>query len=200
MSFQYPGGSNGALFDSPADWIAPGGEYGDDPPAADGKKLILADTDHLGGKPLGKGWVWRSFMRGLNPVNYGLMALGTMPEKPTELDEAARAMGHTHRLAAQVDLARMTPRNDLASTSYCLAAPGAEYLVYQPEAGGLFTVDLKPGTYHRAWLDAATGVLKDGGTVEARGGAQRFKSPLEGEAVLHLKAAAAPPSPGRDRK
>jgi hypothetical protein len=27
----------------------------------------------------------------------------------------------------------MTPRTDLASSTYCLAAPGAEYLVYVPE-------------------------------------------------------------------
>jgi hypothetical protein len=51
MTFQYHGGKNQTLFESPADWISPNpeGGYRDDPPASDGKKVILNDTDHLWG-------------------------------------------------------------------------------------------------------------------------------------------------------
>ena len=51
MTFQYKGGSNRTLFDSPADWISPNpeGGYRDNPPAADGKKVVITDTDHLWG-------------------------------------------------------------------------------------------------------------------------------------------------------
>src|SRR5207244_2124546 len=101
--------------------------YRDNPPAADGTKVILSDTDHLGGAPGGKGWVWQSFLRGLNPINYGLMALGSSREKPIGLEETARAMGCTRVLANRMNLAAITPRNELAATSYCLALPGAEY-------------------------------------------------------------------------
>jgi hypothetical protein len=48
MTFQYEGGKNQASMDSPADWISPNPEGGHqhDPPAADGKKVILSDMDH----------------------------------------------------------------------------------------------------------------------------------------------------------
>jgi hypothetical protein len=45
-------GAMAALLGSPADWISPqddgtGGDYCEEPPAADGRKVILSDTDHL---------------------------------------------------------------------------------------------------------------------------------------------------------
>ena len=46
----------------------------------------------------------------------------------------------------------MEPRNDLASTRYVLADPGAEYLVLQPQPGATFTVTLEPGTYAVEWF------------------------------------------------
>ena len=57
MTFQHRGGSNQTLSDSPADWISPNreGRYRDNPPAADGRKVIVTDTDHLwviGGRPM----------------------------------------------------------------------------------------------------------------------------------------------------
>jgi hypothetical protein len=49
MTASYPDGKNQDLFDSPADWISPNAEggYKDNPPVADGSKVILLDTDHL---------------------------------------------------------------------------------------------------------------------------------------------------------
>ncbi len=108
--WEIPRGSSRALLDSPADWIAPGKSYRDNPPAAEGAKVILSDTDHLGGTPGSKDWVWPSFLRGLNTINYGLMALGTVDEKSIAHEEAARAMGNTRALANRVHLIAMTPR------------------------------------------------------------------------------------------
>ncbi|MDQ1329392.1 MAG: hypothetical protein QG641_2682, partial [Candidatus Poribacteria bacterium] len=74
MTFQYaPGdmrGTNVNLFNSPADWISPNpeGGYTDNPPAGDGSKVILSDTDHLWGIGGNQAWVWKSFCRGLNPL------------------------------------------------------------------------------------------------------------------------------------
>jgi hypothetical protein len=55
------------------------------------------------------------------------------------LEQARRALGDTRRFAERMNLAAMTPRNELASTRYCLAHPGHEYLIYQPKAGEAFT-------------------------------------------------------------
>jgi hypothetical protein len=190
MSFQYPAGTDRALFDSPADWVAPAEGYRDDPPAGNGKKVVLSDTDHLGGKPLGKGWVWQSFLRGLNPVNYGLMGLGRLLDKPVELEEAARAMGQTRRYAERMNLSAMKPVGELASTKFCLADPPREYLIYLP-AGGAATVDLSgaKGDLAVEWFDPAQDktIAADG----VSGGAKReLKPPFEGPAVLHLSAKA----------
>ena len=43
-----------------------------------------------------------------------------------------RAMGHTLAYANRMNLATMTPRDNLASSGYCLANPGEEYLIYLP--------------------------------------------------------------------
>ena len=48
-----------------------------------------------------------------------------------------------------MNLAEMVPHGELASTDYCLANPGQEYLVYLPE-GGEVTVDLS-GEHGRIW-------------------------------------------------
>jgi hypothetical protein len=45
---------------------------------------------------------------------------------------ARLAMGYTLHYAKRMNLVRMVPRNDLASTRYCLANPGAEYIIYLP--------------------------------------------------------------------
>ncbi len=57
------------LLDSHADWISPGGgAFQWDPPANDGQKVIINDTDHLWGIGGDYVWVWKSFTRGLNPI------------------------------------------------------------------------------------------------------------------------------------
>ena len=70
MTVAWPEGSNAALLASPADWISPNatGGYKENPPAADGCKVILSDTDHLWGMGGTQAWVWKSFLRGLNPL------------------------------------------------------------------------------------------------------------------------------------
>jgi len=74
VGFTAEGGGqyNPVVFASRADWISPGNgpnrEYRYDPPAADGSKVILIDTDHLWGHGGHYRWAWKSFLRGLNPV------------------------------------------------------------------------------------------------------------------------------------
>jgi len=190
MTFQYKGGRNKALFESPADWVSPGpsGGYRDNPPAADGSKVILSDTDHLWGHGGSRLWVWKSFLRGMNPIYMDDYPNWFTRPSPTK-DEIRKAMGHTLACARKVNLAKLTPQNDLVSTRYCLADPGVQYIVLQPN-GGRFTVALPktPRSYTVTWIDVATGASRDAPPIEAAG-ATRLAPLFDGPVVLLLKAA-----------
>ena len=203
---------NDPLFGSRADWISPG--YDDsiftggrfpmapgappshwyaDPPAADGRKVVITDTDHYApgkGDPL---WAWKSFVRGHQPIlmDFGLIG-GVNPADPgyTAFEPARLAMGDTRRYAERMNLIAMVPRNDLASTGYALANPGSEYLVLQPGASAdAFTVTLAPGTYTVEWFSVTTRETRPGPkTAIQRDGRVSFTSPFgAGPAVLYLK-------------
>src|SRR5262245_45195079 len=101
-------------------------------------------------------------------------------------------MGYTLAYANRMNLATLTPRSDLASSKYCLANPGTEYLVYQPRAGEAFSVELNTGTYRCQWFNPASGAPAEEGRVEALGGAQQFQPPFESPAVLYLWKSASP--------
>jgi hypothetical protein len=186
-------GSMAALWSSPADWISPqndgtAGDFKDDPPAADGKKVMISDTDHLWGEGGDHRWVWKSFLRGYHPIYMDRVAKLTADPKGdiAGAESARKAMGCTRRLAERVNLATMRPHDELASTRYCLAHPGSEYLVYLPD-GGKVTVDLKAasGTLAVEWINPRTGAATEAGTTQ--GGPQRpFDGPEKGDWVLHL--------------
>ncbi len=195
MTFQYRGGKNSTLFESPADWVSPNpeGGYRDDPPAADGRKVILNDTDHLWGIGGNQAWVWKSFVRGHNPIfmdPYDGTVLGERLDPKWE--PIRRSMGYTLRFANRIDLAEMAPDDSLASSKYCLANPGAEYLVYLP-SGGTVAVDLSAtkGALSVEWFDPSNDATTTGEKV-AGGGKREFTPPFKGDAVLYLKAIAGP--------
>jgi hypothetical protein len=102
--------------------------------------------------------------------------------------EACRwAMGHARRYAGRIDLAASRPAGELASTGYCLAKPGCEYLVYLPD-GGEATVDLSgvEGKLAVQWTHPSTGKATSGDAVA--GGVKRtLKAPFDGDAVLYLR-------------
>ena len=199
MTFQYRAGKNKTLFDSPADWVSPNreGGYRDDPPAADGRKVVLNDTDHLWGIGGNQPWVWKSFVRGHNPIfmdPYDGVVLG----KPLDArwDPIRRSMGYTRTYAEKMNLAAMLPRIDLASTKYCLANPGKEYLVYNPAADkAAITVELKTGAYEYEWFDPNKGKVASSGTIKAKDGEQAFQTPFKGDAVLYITHARSQKAP-----
>ena len=195
MTFQYPGGSNANLFNSPADWISPNasGGYDTDPPPSDGSKVILSDTDHIWGEGGDSAWAWKSFTRGLNPL-FMDGGIETFPATNDWRESARWAMGQTRSYADRMDLASMTPRGDLTSTGYALAHPGAEYIIYQPGSGG-FSVSLDPGSYSVEWFDPSSGASSTDANVDG-GGSVGFTPPFGGAAVLYLKSTTLPsPSP-----
>ncbi len=191
MTFQYKGGSNKVLFDSPADWVSPNNEggYRDNPPAADGRKVVLLDTDHLWGIGGNQAWVWKAFCRGHNPLfmdPYDGLILGERFDARWE--PIRRSLGYTHRYAEKMDLARTAPRSDLASTRYCLAQPPKEYLVYRPAGtADSFTLKLKAGTYDLEWFDPSKGAIIKRDRLKVADGEKVFKPGVGGDVVLYLR-------------
>jgi Putative collagen-binding domain of a collagenase len=204
MTFQYKGGNNSDLFNSQADWISPNpaGGYDENPPAANGSKVIINDTDHLWGIGGSRTWVWKSFCRGLNVLfmdpyfdvkeGGGIYTGGNIVKKtftPEDLQEIRLALGYTRRYAEKMNLIAMTPQNELSSTGYCLANTSpeqAEYLVYSPK-GGEMSVDVSAAKKILTveWFEPVKGKTTTGGTV-AGGAPHSFTPPFEGEAVLYL--------------
>ncbi|MGH7388527.1 MAG: putative collagen-binding domain-containing protein [Candidatus Rokuibacteriota bacterium] len=193
MTAQYPRGQDGRLFESRADAVSPSHPaYRSSPPPADGRKVIISDTDHLWGVGGDPGWVWKSFTRGHNPIvmdPYPSRSSRRSPGDEGRWEAIRRAMGDTRRYARRMNLAAATPRTELASTGYCLANPDAragEYLVYVPR-GGSVAVNLSatPERLAVEWFDPATGDTTRGGSVP--GGAWRsLAPPFRGAAVLYL--------------
>ena len=203
MTAEWPGGTNDSLFASPADWISPNGAL-DNPPAAEGRKVIISDTDHLCGICGDRTWVWKSFTRGLNPIfmdqyddSYKLDGGGYDMNNATDVS-LRHNLGYTRRYADRMNLAAMIPHGELASTGYCLANPAAqaaEYLVYLP-AGGKVTVDLAAavGPLNVEWFNPATGVAAADGATPG-GNKQEFTAPFNGDAVLYLYQTSSPVTP-----
>ena len=224
MTMQFPVPSqtkvNQPLYDSRAEWISPGyddavfadgghpmapgspqSRWLEDPPAADGRKVVISDTDHYAP---GRGdalWAWKSFVRGHHPIlmDFGII-LGVNPPDPSAggpmssaaFEPARYAMGDTLRFADRMHLIDMEPRDDLSSTGYALANPGQEYLVLQPNGGeGSFTVHLEPGTYAAEWFGITDRRTVPGAaTTVEHSSATSFSPPpeLSGPAVLYLKS------------
>jgi hypothetical protein len=179
------------LLKSPADWISPNPDHFDyktNPPSSAGTKVILLDTDHLWGVGGDVAWVWKSFLRGENPIWMDPFDKAAVWEAmPRNAEDIRKNLGYARRLAEQIDLKTDEPHAELSSSEYCLANPGMEYLVYQPKPGEGFTVKLKPGRYRCEWFNPAAGIVSGNGRIETAGGNQEFKAPFDQDAVLYLK-------------
>jgi hypothetical protein len=193
MTFQYKGGSNKTLFASPADWISPNreGGYRDNPPPADGSKVIVTDTDHLWGIGGNVPWVWNSFLRGLNPIfmdpyDGKVLRLGDDSKLVGPMREN---LGYVQLWSQRVDLAAMTPQGDLASSRYCLANRGEEYLAYVPKSDKPLTLQLPAGQFKIVWFNTSNGDETKPQRWTSSGGKQRFTAPFTADCLLHLRRA-----------
>jgi collagenase-like protein with putative collagen-binding domain len=95
-------------------------------------------------------------------------------------------LGYARSYAARMNLGVATPRGDLASTGYCLAVVGNEYLVFLPN-GGSTNLNLSGVTGQRAveWLNPATGQSVMGAAVTG-GGIVTLRAPFSGSAVAYV--------------
>ena len=188
---------NAILFNSGAETISPykddpRGDYETDPPDSAGAKVVIADTDHINPFTDDPQYAWKQFTRGNNP---SVLKAGVM---------LPRALTYPLFYADKMNLAAMTPRGDLTSTTYALANPGQEYLVYNPNPGS-FTVNLPAGSYTVEWFNPACtstnppDCITNGGTISASGGDEPFTPPPAfNDSVLYLKVTGVspPPPPG----
>ena len=192
MTFQYKGGSNDNLFASPAEWISttsPAGVF-NNLPVSDGDKVIIYDTDHLWGIGGNGPWVWKTFLRGMYPIFMDPYD-GGFSGRPFDPDfePVRKNMGYTRIYAEKMDLTKTVPSADLSSTTYCLANPGHEYLVYQPSPDTVFSVNLEKGKYKYEWFNPGSGQIEGSGKMKTgKDHRTRFKAPFSGDAVLYLKA------------
>jgi hypothetical protein len=182
MTVQHPDGDNAVLFKAPAAAISPNkvGGYRDNPPAATGAKVIITDTDHVATKTANHRWVWKSFLRGLNPI---LLWNPDKPQIPT-WELTRRNLGYARSYAQRINLATMVPRNDLSSTGYCLADQGVAYLAYLPD-GGSVSIDLRAvkGKMTAEWFSPSTGETVDAGMIEG-GASKELVSPFTSHFTL----------------
>jgi hypothetical protein len=219
MTMQFPVSDqikvNDPLFNSPADWISPGyddeifaggqhpmapgsppSRWYDNPPASDGTKVVITDTDHYAPGKADALWAWKSFLRGHHPIlmDFGIID-GVNPPEPSPsygaFEPARYAMGDTLSYAQKINLIAMEPRGDLSSTGYALANPGEEYLILQPgESAEAFTLELAAGSYTVEWYSLNSRETAGAGqvTVESTTSVS-FIAPFEAAepVVLYLK-------------
>lgn len=224
IGFGGPYDDTGDLFASPADWISPStnrDDYKSNPPAADGSKVIIIDTDHIWGRGGDYVWVWKSFLKGLNPIF--MDPWEPLPGSTNRMNDPAipawgparKAMGDTLRYARTINLVAMVPRSDLCSSTFCLANPGIEYLVYLPFGSHWLERFMRFSPSHRLrkwitslelvsctvtvdlgqasrvwtvkWFNPRAGENTPGDPTTGSG-LQSFTAPFRGDAVLYLVA------------
>lgn len=204
---------NDVMYQSPADWISP--YYNEDealsPMTAPGGKVWVADTDHVfPNVGATMDFTWKAFLRGANIISmdnfktgaawayfykraggnvtrYEQEKIGRLSENDFSATIGDLAQKHTKMFAERMNLARAVPHNELSSTGYCLADPGREYLIYQPNLTWI-TVDLAgaAGEFAVEWLNPVTGEVKRDGTMPGGDKNQKFILPFE-TAILYLR-------------
>jgi hypothetical protein len=156
----------------------------------------LSDTDHMICRACDdKDWVWKAFTRGQNPIFMDFPADEIFERAGGEFEATRERMGQTLIYASKMNLSAMAPRRDLSSTTYALANPGAEYLIYHPTGGSSFTVNLVAGSYTYEWFNPSTGGTVKTGSFTTAAGEGSFSPPFKGDAVLYLRSSTATPSP-----
>jgi hypothetical protein len=183
--------NNPELFASPADWISPrGGEYLNDPPDTAGAKVIIVDNDHIRPWDSDPAWVWKNLMRGNHFIlmdAYMDFRMHSPAAPDPKHDPTRRAMGLARRLSERIELAALTPQPELASTGYCLAQRGKEYVVYQPEGGAAFDVKIDAGAYEIEWIDCATGEVRETARLEQADDGTTVLPPFREATIAHLE-------------
>ena len=198
MTFAWMGSeeaTNRVLFESKADWISPlgndpKGPWKNDPPAGDGRKVVLVDTDHLWGVGGNVAWVWKTFCRGHNTIFYEKYAFNGDSSHTVDAgwDSLRKSLGYTRLYSQRMNMAEAMPHDDLASTKYCLSDGRSHFLIFLPDGPYPYlTVNLEnaPGLFNVEWLNPHSGQIMPHGQIIG-GVTRELICPFRGEAVLYL--------------
>jgi hypothetical protein len=180
------------LLASPADCFAVAGSWNSgryrrkDPPANNTGKPGIVDMDHVSAGSNDIGFVWSAFTRGYHFSLYD-KPFESPDSEGMEWQRVRANISQTVVYAERMDLANAAPRGDLASTGFCLAKPGEQYVLYQPddrpfEVSGLETGD----PYHFEWYDTRQCRIRDNGNVIFTATSHSF-SPSGKDMVLFLR-------------
>ena len=182
-----------AVVNGPADCFAVAGSWQSrryakkDPPANNSGKPGIVDMDHVSPGSNDVGFVWSAFTRGYHFNLYDKPFENPDAESP-EWQRVRNNVGKAVEYAAKLDLANVAPGNDLASTGFCLAKPGTQYVVYQPGSGSFTVSGLRPDvSYHYELYSTgqhkvvAEGLRKPSGSTESFG-------PVSEAVVLYLSS------------
>jgi hypothetical protein len=142
--------------------------------------------DHVSAGSNDVGFVWSAFTRGYHFNLYDKPFKNPDAESP-EWQRVRHNIGKAVEYAARLDLANVAPRDDLASTGFCLAKEGNQYVVYQP-GGGAFTVSgLRQGVSYRYEIySTAQNKIVAEGLCNPSGSTESF-GPTDEPVVLFLK-------------
>jgi hypothetical protein len=210
------GSTDATLYNSDADWVAPGARISPAESCGSGHppcKVNVNDSDHSYWEmwndtpQVNRNYAWENLLHGnqvlfMDPyVAYYPRESRNLCDSPTNAicsgpdkryDNFRDNLGYILRYSRKLNLAKVAPNSSLSSTGYCLAQTppvGAEYLVYAP-SGGSFTVNLSAMSRSRTlsvqWFNPSTGVAIPGGAIPAGSSSQTFSPPFNGDAVLYL--------------
>ncbi len=182
------------LVESGADCFAVAGGWNSgryrekNPPVDHSGKPAFVDMDHVAPGSDDVGFVWSAFTRGYHFNLYDKPFESPDSEGPN-WQRARCDVGKTVEYAGRIDLVHMSPRDDLSSTTFCLAKPGCEYIVYQPGSSSFTISALEPGEqYYYEWYDTQRHRVAETGRAKASGPVMQF-TPANGGMVLYLKRA-----------
>ena len=161
----------GALTSSAADWISISQSNLDNPTGGPANKVNIDDTDHNNGlSSSDESKIWKSFMRGNNPIFMGTGSRGHADQHDGQSDTTGNG--------AEPGICRQGKpgaydapgrRAQPVTTRYALynnTTSPYEYLVYQPSGGNEFTISGIPaGTYTVEWFNVESGVATPASNV-----------------------------------
>jgi len=159
------------LLSSPADCFAAAGSWNSgayrrkNPPANDTGKPGIVDMDHVSPGSNDVGFVWSAFTRGYH-FNLYDHPFENPDSEGTDWQRVRLNVGQATVYAQQMDLAKAIPCPDLASTRFCLANPGQQYVVYQPDEQAFEVSGLIAGqSYRLEWYDTERSDVAGKGNV-----------------------------------
>jgi hypothetical protein len=180
---------------SPADCFAVAGGWDSNayarknPPANDAGKPAIVDMDHVSPGSTDVGYVWSAFTRGYHFSLY---------DKPFEKPDAEGPawecvrcnVSQASTYARRLDLSQARPHGDVATTGFCLACPGEQYVVYQPQHKPFDVSALIPqASYLYEWYDCDAHRVVERGQFKCTEQNRSF-TPTKEQMVLFIERSA----------